>query len=127
MRGVSGSTAITGIFAGVTEPILYGLIMQSKRLMIITAIAGGVGGAVSALFHVMMTSYVFHNIFSIFMLSYKPIGFMVLGSGISLVLGVLLTFFWGFKDQNTDSDEMVADLTQAVNKDQTVEKMIIRL
>ena len=122
LRGVSGSTAITGIFAGVTEPILYGLIMQSKRLMIITAIAGGVGGAVSALFHVMMTSYVFHNIFSIFMLSYKPIGFMVLGSGISLVLGVLLTFFWGFKDQNINSDEMAADLTQAVNKDQTVEK-----
>lgn len=117
LREVSGSTAITGIFAGVTEPILYGLIMQSKRLMVITAIAGGIGGAISGLCRVMMTSYVFHNVFSIFMLSYKPIGAMVLSSGTSLIIGVVLTYFWGFKDDEINSEEMAAGLAQAANKD----------
>lgn len=118
LREVSGSTAVTGIFAGVTEPILYGLIMQSKRLMIITAIAGGIGGAVSGLCHVMMTSYVFHNIFSIFMLSYKPIGSMIMSSGISLILGIILTYFWGFKKDEVNSAKVAADLMQAATKDQ---------
>ena len=118
LREVSGSTAVTGIFAGVTEPILYGLIMQSKRLMIITAIAGGIGGAVSGLCHVMMTSYVFHNIFSIFMLSYKPIGSMIMSSGISLILGIILTYFWGFKKDEVNSAKVAADLVQAATKDQ---------
>lgn len=118
LREVSGSTAVTGIFAGVTEPILYGLIMQSKRLMIITAIAGGIGGAVSGLCHVMMTSYVFHNIFSIFMLSYKPIGSMIMSSGISLTLGIILTYFWGFKNDEVNSAKVAADLMQAATKDQ---------
>lgn len=118
LREVSGSTAVTGIFAGVTEPILYGLIMQSKRLMIITAIAGGIGGAVSGLCHVMMTSYVFHNIFSIFMLSYKPIGSMIMSSGISLILGIILTYFWGFKNDEVNSAKVAADLVQAATKDQ---------
>lgn len=121
LREVSGSTAVTGIFAGVTEPILYGLIMQSKRLMIITAIAGGIGGAVSGLCHVMMTSYVFHNIFSIFMLSYKPIGSMIMSSGISLLLGVILTYFWGFKNDEVNSDKVAADLVQAATKNQKPE------
>lgn len=118
LREVSGSTTVTGIFAGVTEPILYGLIMQSKRLMIITAIAGGIGGAVSGLCHVMMTSYVFHNIFSIFMLSYKPIGSMIMSSGISLTLGIILTYFWGFKNDEVNSAKVAADLMQAATKDQ---------
>ncbi|XP_031776087.1 uncharacterized protein LOC116415428, partial [Apis florea] len=95
LREVSGSTAVTGIFAGVTEPILYGLIMQSKRLMIITAIAGGIGGAVSGLCHVMMTS-----------------------SGISLILGIILTYFWGFKKDEVNSAKVAADLMQAATKDQ---------
>ena len=101
LKGLSGSVTITGIFAGVTEPILYGLIMPSKRLMIITAIAGGIGGAINASLHVVVRAFQIDNIFSILMLMYKPIGFMILGSAISLITAAILTFFWGInpKDQ----------------------------
>lgn len=97
LRGLSGSITVTGIFAGVTEPILYGLIMPSRRLIIITAIAGGLGGAISASLHVMVTSFLIDNIFSIAMMMYKPIGFMILSSGISFLTGAILTYFWGFE------------------------------
>ena len=40
MRDVAGPTLLTGFFAGVTEPILYGIIMNYKRLMVAVAIAG---------------------------------------------------------------------------------------
>lgn len=102
LRGLSGSITVTGIFAGVTEPILYGLIMPSKRLIIITAIAGGIGGAINASLHVMVTSFLIDNIFSILMMMYKPIGFMVLGSGTSLISATLLTYFFGFKSDKQD-------------------------
>lgn len=99
LKGLSGSITITGIFAGVTEPILYGLIMPSKRLIIITAIAGGIGGAINASLHVMVKSFLIDNIFSIIMMMYKPIGFMILGSGIALITAAVLTYFWGFESQ----------------------------
>ncbi|CAM3079498.1 PTS system, beta-glucosides-specific IIC component [Lactobacillus bombicola] len=97
LESLAGSVTVTGIFAGVTEPILYGLIMPSKRLIIITAIAGGLGGAVSASLHVVVKSFLIDNIFSILMMMYEPIGFMILGSGTALLTGALLTYFWGFE------------------------------
>ncbi len=46
MRALAGPVALTGFFAGVTEPIVYGIILRYKRLLPIVAISGGLGGAV---------------------------------------------------------------------------------
>ncbi|BDR55469.1 glucose PTS transporter subunit IIA [Xylocopilactobacillus apis] len=102
MRGIAGPTVLTGLLAGVTEPILYGIIMRSKRLLAIVAISGGVGGAINGLFHVQMTSYVFHNLFSLIFMSYKPMPFMILGVSVSLILGAVLTYFFGVTKDDAD-------------------------
>lgn len=98
MRDVAGPTLLTGFFAGVTEPILYGIIMNYKRLMVAVAIAGGLGGAVNALFGSTMNSYVFHNIISVATLCYGPMPLCLIGMAVSLVAGVLITYFWAGRD-----------------------------
>ncbi len=100
IREVAGPTIITGICAGVTEPILYGIVMNYKRLMAVVAIAGGIGGAINGAFHVTCDAYVFHNIFALAMRTYSPFGGYLLGIGAALVLGAALTYFWGITEED---------------------------
>ncbi len=97
LRSLTGSTAITGILAGVTEPIIYGVILKYRRTIPILAIAGGIGGAICGAFGVTCNAYVFHNIFSAPV--YTPFLGYVLGVGTSLVLGAVLAYFFGLKDE----------------------------
>lgn len=95
IREVAGPTLITGVFAGVTEPILYGLIMNHRRLMIIVAVAGAIGGAIAGAFQVMLTAFVFHNIFSTITMAYSPFLPYLAGILVSFVSGGVMTYFWG--------------------------------
>ena len=95
IREIAGPTILTGFLAGVTEPILYGIVMRYKRLMAIVAIAGGVGGSINGLFHVTMNAYVFHNLFSVAMMTYSPFVPFLIGCAAALATGLLLTYFWG--------------------------------
>lgn len=95
IREVAGPTLITGVFAGITEPILYGLIMGHKRLMVVVALAGALGGAIAGLFQVMLTAFVFHNIFSTVTMAYSPFLPYLVGIAVSFVCGVVMTYLWG--------------------------------
>lgn len=97
LKSLAGSTAITGILAGVTEPIIYGIILRYKRTIPILAIAGGIGGAICGAFGVTCNAYVFHNIFSAPV--YTPFFGYVLGVGVALVLGASLSFFFGLRPE----------------------------
>src|SRR5699024_8485105 len=70
LRPLAGSTALTGLMAWITEPILYGLILRYKRTIPILIVAGATGGGINGTAGVKMTSYIFHNIFSI--AAYSP-------------------------------------------------------
>ena len=95
IRDVAGPTILTGILAGVTEPILYGIIMNYKRMLAIVGIASGIGGAINGAFHVTCDAYVFHNIFSLAMRTYSPFAGYLAGIVAALASGALLTVFWG--------------------------------
>jgi len=105
IKEIAGPTLLTGFLAGVTEPIIYGIIMRYKRLMVIVAIAGGIGGAINGLFGVTMNSYVFHNVFSMAMITYTPFVPFLIGTAAALVVGIALTYFWGItNDDKADFD-----------------------
>ena len=105
MRALAGPVALTGFFAGVTEPIVYGIILRYKRLLPIVAISGGLGGAVLGAFGVTMNAYVFHNIFSLPV--YSPLVGYLIGITVSLLSGALLAYFFGMKE---------SDLKQSLNQ-----------
>lgn len=110
IREVAGPTIITGICAGVTEPILYGIVMNYKRLMVVVAIAGGIGGAVNGALGVTCDAYVFHNIFSLAMRTYSPYLSYLLGVSVTLVTGLVLTYFWGItEDDKADFEPEVKE------------------
>lgn len=115
LRSLTGSTAITGILAGVTEPIIYGVILRYKRTIPILAIAGGIGGGICGAFGVTCNAYVFHNIFSAPV--YTPFLGYVLGIGTALVVGTILAYFFGLKDEEIKENEEESKSLSKENKD----------
>lgn len=118
LRSLTGSTAITGILAGVTEPIIYGVILRYKRTIPILAIAGGIGGAICGAFGVTCNAYVFHNIFSAPV--YTPFLGYVLGIGTALIIGTILAYFFGLKDEEIkqmeeESKSLVKENEEKIN------------
>lgn len=112
MKELAGPTILTGILAGVTEPILYGIIMNYKRMLAVVAIASGIGGAVNGAFHVTCNAYVFHNIFSLVMRTYSPFAGYLLGIGAAFAAGVLLTYFWGVTADDMEAFEPEEERTE---------------
>lgn len=130
IREIAGPTIITGICAGVTEPILYGIVMNYKRLLAVVAIAGGVGGAINGAFHVTCDAYVFHNIFSLAMQTYSPFVGYLIGITAALVVGFLLTYMWGiteddmadFEPEAAESEPAAAEIAAETVKTESVEE-----
>ncbi|MDU7242206.1 beta-glucoside-specific PTS transporter subunit IIABC [Clostridium sp.] len=116
LKSLTGSTALTGILAGVTEPIIYGVILRYRRTIPILAIAGGVGGAICGAFGVTCNAYVFHNIFSAPV--YTPFIGYVLGVGTALILGTVLAYMFGLKEEEIKEmeAEKVSDIKEDDNK-----------
>lgn len=119
LRSISGSSAVTGLLAGVTEPIVYGLILRYKRVIPIVIIAGAIGGAVNGHFGVKYTAYVFHNIFSIPV--EKPSGIFVISMILSMGIGLLLTLIFGYESKSKAKTAEAESVVQAESGPQTVQ------
>lgn len=101
LRTLAGSTSLTGLLAGVTEPIVYGLILRYKRVIPIVVIAGAIGGAINGHFGVKMTAYVFHNIFAIPV--YTPTVVYVTAIACSFAVAAILTVMFGYESKTKDT------------------------
>lgn len=100
LRSLSIGTTLSGLLAGVTEPILYGLILWYKRLIPIVLVSGAIGGAIIAIFDVRVTTFVLNNLFTIPV--FKPMYGYILGIAIALIIGTILTFVFGFEAKNSE-------------------------
>lgn len=131
LRSIAGSSSLTGLLAGVTEPIVYGLILRYKRVIPIVIIAGAIGGAINGHFGVKYTAYVFHNIFSIPV--EKPTGIFVISMVLSLGVGLLLTLIFGYESKGkartaevTEQAEPLLQPAQSEAKSETGSSMDIQ-
>ncbi|MGG4478937.1 beta-glucoside-specific PTS transporter subunit IIABC [Paenibacillus illinoisensis] len=107
LRTLAGSTSLTGLLAGVTEPIVYGLVLRYKRVIPIVVIAGAIGGAINGHFGVKMTAYVFHNIFAIPV--YTPTVVYVIAIVCSFAIAAVLTVMFGYESKAKVSVSEVKD------------------
>lgn len=96
LRSLSLSATISGILAGVTEPILYGIILRYKRTIPILVIASAVGGGLVGLFGAEMTSYAFNSVLTI--PAYAPIPQYVIAITAAFATATILTFIFGLGD-----------------------------
>ncbi|MBP2076389.1 beta-glucoside-specific PTS transporter subunit IIABC [Oceanobacillus polygoni] len=93
LRSLSFASTLSGVFAGVTEPILYGLILRYKKLMPLVLIAGAIGGAIVATFDVRVFGFVFNSFLTI--PAYSPMIGYIFGVGAAFVAATILAFIFG--------------------------------
>ncbi|MPM25920.1 PTS system beta-glucoside-specific EIIBCA component [bioreactor metagenome] len=104
MKQVAGPASLSGLLAGITEPILYGVNIPLRRPFVIGLISGAVGGAVIGI------SGTVSKAFAIPSLITTPVAlgtgnfplFMVGVVG-ALVLAFVLTLFFGVKGSAADA------------------------
>ena len=115
MKGISASAAITGLF-GITEPAIYGVNLRLKRPMICGCIAGAVGGAVAGAFRAVSWGYNMPGIATL--PAYFKAGHMSQFTGlllsvlIAFVLGIILTYIAGFKEETAEVGMRNAENTE---------------
>ena len=119
MKGVSASAAVTGLF-GITEPAIYGVNLRLKKPMICGCIAGAVAGGVAGGFNAVSWGYNMPGIATIpayFKAGYTSqfIGFLI-SILIAFVLGAVLTYIVGFKEDTAETQEETAEIKNSDEK-----------
>ena len=109
LRGIAFPAFISGVF-GVTEPAIYGVTLPRKKPFILSCIASGVGGAITGFMGVKIFAITGLGIFSV--PSYIGTNGMdrgfygaIIAMVVSFIVGFLLMFFAGFKDDEVKAVE----------------------
>ncbi|MBU9705552.1 beta-glucoside-specific PTS transporter subunit IIABC [Paenibacillus sp. AK121] len=115
LRSLSIPAVISGIF-GVTEPAIYGITLPRKKPFILSCIASAVGGGIIGMMGT--KGYIIGGLGIFAIPSYiSPSGIdsgfygAVIGILVSFVLGFLLMFFGGFKDDEVKETKKEASTT----------------
>jgi beta-glucoside PTS system EIICBA component len=97
VKSLAGSTMLPGALAGVTEPILYGLILRYRKTLIYVAVAGAIGGAINGFLG--SKSLVFNFVSFLSIPAYSPLVYHLIGALTAFVLAMLATLLFGFENK----------------------------
>ncbi|MBV7275883.1 PTS glucose transporter subunit IIA [Clostridium sp. PL3] len=118
LKTLSGSTLLPGILSGVTEPIIYGLLLRYRRTIPYVIISGAVGGAINGFFGVKQLVFAFPSVVTI--PAFSPIIIHIISMAVAFGCSALLTITLGFDDKKKASEvrekEAVVAQEPLVNK-----------
>jgi len=103
VREIAGSATVTALL-GITEPALYGVCVPYKKPFVMAWIAGGIGGAITALMNAKMYGFGANAIFAA-PLFINPEGIdssfyaYLISSSVALIGTAILTYLFGFRDE----------------------------
>ena len=100
LRSVMGAAIIPVLFAGITEPIVYGALLRYKKCMAYTMIAGAVGGAITAVVGTKIT-VMFFSVLSL-QTSINWVQGLVAGL-ITLVIAFVLVLVFGYQSKSEEN------------------------
>lgn len=102
MKQVASASGFSALFAGITEPGMYGVTMPLKRPMAAACIASGITGAFIGLIRLTAHAFATPALISMpqFMSPDKPhnVVFAVVAAGMTMVLSFIITWIMGFED-----------------------------
>lgn len=98
LKALAGSTMLPGALAGVTEPILYGLILRYRRTLIYLVGAGAIGGAINGMFGSKGIVFAFPSFLSI--PAFSPILQHTTGVLVAFLIAAIATVVFGFETKN---------------------------
>ena len=102
LRSLSIAGTLSGLFAGVTEPILYGIVLRYKKLIPLLLIAGSIGGAIVATFNVRLFGFAFNSLLTI--PAYSPTIGYISGIGAAFLSAAVLAFLFGTEGKKKNAD-----------------------
>lgn len=97
-RQIASSAFFPSLISGVTEPILYGLIIPNRRTIYYIIIAGAVGGGIVGGASITINNLVFASLLSIPTASNMMVYSIALFS--TLITGALLPIIFGYKSKS---------------------------
>jgi len=95
LKTLSGATLLPGLLSGVTEPIVYGLLLRYKRTIPYVAIGGAVGGAISGMLGVQEKVFAFPSLLAI--PAFSPMLLYVIAMAIAFAIAAVLTIVFGYE------------------------------
>ncbi len=95
LRVLISSALLPAMISGVTEPILYGVMLPFRRLFVYVAIAGAVGGAINGHFRIQMVAYSFASLPGI--PAFSPMGIYLVSVLLTLATAALLVMIFGYR------------------------------
>ena len=113
VKALAGPATVTGLLAGVTEPIIYGLIMRFRRTIPVVVIAGAAGGALNGAFQAKLTAFAFHSVLSIPV--FTPVLQYAIGIGTGFGLALLLTLMIGFDKKPVKAEDKKKPMATTVS------------
>lgn len=119
LKTLSASTLLPGLLSGVTEPIIYGLLLRYKRTIPFIAAAGAVGGAISGLLGVKEKVFAFPSALST--PAFVPMTLYAMAMAVSFAIAVILTMTFGFENK----DEVSQAKAEVVSEPIVRKKVIV--
>ncbi|SHO45288.1 PTS transporter subunit EIIC [Anaerocolumna xylanovorans] len=102
LKQLAASSSVSALFAGVTEPGLYGVTMPLKKPLIALCISSGITGLFAGIMKVSASSFASPSLLSlpIFVSTQKANNFImtIVTAVIAIVLTFVMTWIMGFKD-----------------------------
>lgn len=125
LKALAGSTMLPGALAGITEPILYGLILRHRKTLFYVVGAGAIGGAINGSLGTKAMVFNFPSFLSI--PAYSPMGLHVIGVLTAFAIAILLTVFFGFemKQKQIQNESVEAGEPLVGNKQLTKKESIV--
>ncbi|OLP63553.1 PTS system beta-glucoside-specific EIIBCA component [Bacillus pumilus] len=117
MKALSGSTFLSAILSGITEPILYGIILRHRKTMVYMVIAGAIGGALIAVFKVKLVVFNFFlNVFTF--PAQSPMVLFIIGILMTIVIAAILPILFGYEavQQQGQEDETDDQISRNMNE-----------
>ncbi|GGE57172.1 PTS transporter subunit EIIC [Priestia taiwanensis] len=97
-KSLAGSSIVSVLLAGVTEPIVYGLAIPLKRPFIGAIIGSACGGAIMGAFKVQAIAFVFGSLTTIPAFIASTFTYYLIGLAVSFVVAAIATYSLGFDD-----------------------------
>lgn len=97
VKALGSSTGITALI-GVTEPVLFGLVLRFKKALVACMVGGGVGGFIMGLFKVQYLSFGFVPFGTFPLAMTETFPFYLLGVGVAMLVTVIMMRVLKFDD-----------------------------
>ena len=123
-KQIAGSSAFSALFAGITEPALYGVTLRLKRPMLGACIGAAAGGLFGGFFQMKCFGIATPAIVTIVQYVEKGKPQSLLFAALTILLTIVVTMIIGFEDVVDEDDELDMLETESKEEVKAMEKAI---